>query len=140
MKRKITLCILLILIIVCVTLLSYEKINKESINNDNTGMFAIYLEEEKNSGKYQKSNLKTWPTEEEYTINMLKSYCENESKIYYKDGKITKEELDRCSTCDLNAVVHDGLSKESKEQLKNMTGEQIVENDLKEQMNKKIEP
>ena len=65
-----------------------------------------------------------------------------ENKIVrdYKDGKVTKEELDRCSTCDLNAIANDGLSKESKEQLKNMTGEQIVENDLKEQMNKKIEP
>lgn len=51
----------------------------------------------------------------------------------YKDGKVTKEELDTLSTCDLNAVVNDGLSQQSKEQLKTKTGEEIVNEDLKSQ-------
>ena len=51
----------------------------------------------------------------------------------YRDGKVTKEELDKCSTCDLNCIVKDGLSKASKRELKNKTGEQIVEEDLKGQ-------
>ena len=31
-----------------------------------------------------------------------------------RDGRVTKEELDRCSTCDLNAEVRDGLSEKSR--------------------------
>ena len=27
----------------------------------------------------------------------------------YRDGKVTKEELDKRSTCDMNAIVNDGL-------------------------------
>ncbi len=51
----------------------------------------------------------------------------------YRDGKVTKEELDALSTCDLNAVVNDGLSQRSKEQLKTKTGEEIVNEDLESQ-------
>ena len=36
----------------------------------------------------------------------------------YRDGKVTKEELDKCSTCDMNCVINNGLSEASKEQLK----------------------
>ena len=32
----------------------------------------------------------------------------------YEDGKVSKEELDKCSTCDMSAVVNDGLSAASK--------------------------
>jgi len=58
-----------------------------------------------------------------------------ENKIVrdYRDGKVTKEELDRCSTCDLCAVVNDGLSEASKEQLKTRTGEEIVDADIESQ-------
>ena len=28
-----------------------------------------------------------------------------------RDGKVTKEELDKCSTCDMCAVANDGLKK-----------------------------
>ena len=58
-----------------------------------------------------------------------------ENKIVrdYKDGKVSKEELDKCSTCDMNCVINDGLSEASREQLKNKTGEEIVEEDLKKQ-------
>ena len=63
---------------------------------------------------------------------MKKPYSMYESKIVrdYRDGKVTKEELDQCSTCDLCATVNDGLSDASREQLKDKTGEQIVEEDL----------
>ena len=31
----------------------------------------------------------------------------------YRDGKVTKEELDKCSTCDMNCVINNGLSEAS---------------------------
>ncbi len=42
-----------------------------------------------------------------------KKYSMYENKIvrYLKKGKISKEELDRCSTCDKNCVIDNGLSK-----------------------------
>ena len=66
-------------------------------------------------------------------------YSMYENKIVrdLRDGKVTKEELDKCSTCDLNCKANDGLSKKSKEQLKNKTGEEIVDADIAEQMAKK---
>lgn len=64
------------------------------------------------------------------------SMFENKIVREYKDGKVTKEELDKCSTCDMNCVVHDGLSKASKEQLKQKTGEEIVDADIAKQMQK----
>ena len=65
-------------------------------------------------------------------------YSMYENKIVkdLKDGKVTKEELDKCSTCDMNCVINDGLSEKSKEQLKNKTGEEIVNEDLARQMEK----
>ena len=59
-----------------------------------------------------------------------------ENKIVrdYRDGKVTKEELDKCSTCDFNAVLNDGLSEASKEQLKDKSGEEIVDADIAEQL------
>lgn len=67
-----------------------------------------------------------------------KKYSMYENKIVrdYRDGKVTKEELDKCSTCDMCAVINDGLSDASKEQLKNKTGEEIVDADIAEQMKK----
>lgn len=52
----------------------------------------------------------------------------------YRDGKVTKEELDKLSTCDLNAVINDGLSEASKEQLATKTGEEIVDADIRGQL------
>lgn len=68
-----------------------------------------------------------------------KKYSMFENKIVrdYRDGKITKEELDRCSTCDFNAVINDGLSDISREQLKNKSGEEIVDADIAKQMKDK---
>lgn len=64
-----------------------------------------------------------------------KKYSMYENKICrdYRDGKVTKEELDKLSTCDFNATVNDGLSQKSKEQLKTKTGEEIVNEDLENQ-------
>lgn len=55
----------------------------------------------------------------------------------YRDGKVTKEELDSLSTCDMNAVINNGLSEESMKELKNKTGEEIVDADIARQMIKK---
>ena len=52
----------------------------------------------------------------------------------YRDGKVTKEELDQCSTCDMNCTVNNGLSEASNEQLKHKTGEEIVAEDIAQQM------
>ena len=62
-----------------------------------------------------------------------------ENKIVqdYKDGKVTKEELDKCSTCDLSCPVNDGLSDSSREILKEMSGEEFVNQDIKKQLEKK---
>ena len=59
-----------------------------------------------------------------------------ENKIVrdYRDGKITKEELDKCSTCDMCATINDGLSDASREQLKDKSGEEIVDADIAKQM------
>lgn len=55
----------------------------------------------------------------------------------YRDGKVTKEELDKLSTCDLNAEINNGLSETSKNELKNKTGEEIVDADIARQMSVK---
>ncbi|MCR4944013.1 MAG: radical SAM protein [Clostridium sp.] len=67
-----------------------------------------------------------------------KKYSMYENKIVrdYRDGLVTKEELDKCSTCDMNCVVNDGLSDLSREQLKYKSGEDIVTKDIEEQMQK----
>ncbi len=49
-----------------------------------------------------------------------KKYSMYENKIVrdYRDGKVTKDALDACSTCDMHATVNDGLSEKSRERLK----------------------
>ena len=70
------------------------------------------------------------------SVFMKKPYSMYENKICcdYRDGKVTKEQLDRCSTCDLNAVINNGLSEASKAQLVGRTGEEIVDADIAQQM------
>ena len=53
----------------------------------------------------------------------------------YRDGKVTKQELDACSTCDFRcgATASNGLSEASMQQLKEKSGEEIVAEDLKSQ-------
>ena len=55
----------------------------------------------------------------------------------YRDGKVSKEDLDKLSTCDLNATIDNGLSEASKEQLKHKSGEEIVDDDIEKQMKNK---
>ena len=55
--------------------------------------------------------LKFW-TKQKYSM------YENRIVRDYRDGKITKEALDQCSTCDLHAEINDGLSAKSRERLK----------------------
>lgn len=64
-----------------------------------------------------------------------KKYSMYELKIVrdYKEGKVTKEELDKLSTCDMHCAIDNGLSNASKEQLKKMSGEDIVNNDVSKQ-------
>ena len=59
-------------------------------------------------------------------------YSMYENKIVrdYRNGKVSKEELDKCSTCDLCGAANDGLSAASREQLKDRTGEEIVDADI----------
>ena len=67
-----------------------------------------------------------------------KKYSMYENKIVcdFRDGKVSKEYLDKCSTCDKYATVNNGLSMASIEQLKDKTGEEIVDADIAEQMKK----
>ncbi len=67
------------------------------------------------------------------------SMFENKIVRDYRDGKVTKEELDKCSTCDMNCVANNGLSEASMKQLKNRTGEEIVNEDIKKQMERSNE-
>lgn len=48
-----------------------------------------------------------------------KKYSMYENRIVcdYRDGKVTKEELDKCSTCDFSCDANNGLSKTSQEAL-----------------------
>ena len=56
--------------------------------------------------------LKFW-TKQKYSM------YENKIVRDYRDGKVSKEELDACSTCDLHAMANDGLSQKSREKLGN---------------------
>ncbi|WP_026504980.1 radical SAM protein [Butyrivibrio sp. NC3005] len=66
-----------------------------------------------------------------------KKYSMFELKVVrdYRDGKVTKQELDACSTCDFRcgATASNGLSEASMQQLKEKSGEEIVAEDLKSQ-------
>lgn len=78
-----------------------------------------------------------WVTKHKF-LNIFKDkkYSMYENKIVrdYRDGKVSKEEIDNRSTCDMNAVVKDGLSIASKEMLKNRSGEDIVNADIASQL------
>lgn len=58
------------------------------------------------------------------------SMYENSICRDYRDGKVSKEALDKCSTCDVNAIINDGLSNDSKEALIGKRGEDIVNADV----------
>lgn len=52
----------------------------------------------------------------------------------YRDGKVTKAELDALSTCDMTADIKDGLSEKSKKALVGTSGEEIVDADIAKQL------
>lgn len=62
------------------------------------------------------------------------SMYENKVCRDLRDGKISKEELDLRSTCDVNAIANNGLSEISMEQLKMQSGEEIVGEDIARQL------
>lgn len=64
-----------------------------------------------------------------------KKYSMFENKIVrdYRDGKVTKNDLDKLSTCDMCAKINNGLSEASKVLLKTKSGEDIVNADVKAQ-------
>lgn len=85
-------------------------------------------------------NAATWVLVHKFKALFTKHpYSMYELKICrdYRDGKVTKEDLDKCSTCDMNCVINNGLSEASKEQLKHKTGEEIVDADIAQQMETK---
>lgn len=63
-------------------------------------------------------------------LGMKYSMYENKICRDLRDGRVTKEELDKCSTCDMCAIINNGLSNESKEALKGKRGEDIVNADV----------
>lgn len=63
-------------------------------------------------------------------LGMEYSMYENKICRDLRDGRVTKEELDKCSTCDMCAIINNGLSNESKEALKGKRGEDIVNADV----------
>ena len=65
------------------------------------------------------------------------SMYENKICCDYRDGKVTKQQLDACSTCDLNAAASDGLSAASRQQLKSRSGQEIVDADIAAQISAK---
>ena len=69
-------------------------------------------------------------------IGLKYSMYENKVVCDYRDGKITKQELDSSSTCDMCASVNNGLSEKSAAQLVERTGEEIVDEDIASQMQK----
>ena len=63
-------------------------------------------------------------------LGMKYSMYENQIVCDLRDGKVTKEELDKCSTCDMCAQVNNGLSADSLDALKGKRGEDIVNADV----------
>ena len=66
-----------------------------------------------------------------------KKYSMYENRIVrdYRDGRVSKAELDACSTCDLRGEICNGLSAASQAQLKDRSGEEIVRDDPDAQLN-----
>lgn len=60
---------------------------------------------------------------------LISAYCCNPYLGFLNSHK---EKLDKCSACDMNCVVNNGLSEASKAQLVGRTGEEIVDADIAE--------
>ena len=116
MKKIFILLIVLLglLVVSCGKKWDYEITKKESIQIGNDITFYLLTLKEKESGN---------------ELDALQITDEGFNK-YNVGDKLTKEELDKLSTCDLNAKIDNGLSEASKEQLKYKTGEEIVNENL----------
>ena len=92
-KRKeiifVNLGIVLILILISII------INDKPVYKNTDSMLSIYLQDI--NGEYHKQERREFP-KEGYSLDKAQSYCENESKIYYKDGKIKVKgnKTDKC--------------------------------------------
>ena len=66
----------------------------------------------------------------------MRPYSMYENKICrdYWDGKVTKEKLAPCFTCDMRYGMNDGLSKAGKEQMQVRSREEIADEDVREPM------
>lgn len=67
-------------------------------------------------------------------MKALYSMYENKIVRDFRDGKVTKEELDKWSSCDMCETVNNRLSEASKAQLVDKIGQEIVDADIAEQM------
>jgi MoaA/NifB/PqqE/SkfB family radical SAM enzyme len=64
-----------------------------------------------------------------YKVKKYSMY-ENKVVLLYRDGKVTKDELDNCSTCDMNGVAYNGLSETSMDVLKGILDDKIADRDF----------
>jgi MoaA/NifB/PqqE/SkfB family radical SAM enzyme len=71
-----------------------------------------------------------------------KKYDMHELKIVrdYEDGRVTKEDLDKLSTCDMSAVVNDGLSAASKADAHVFETSEVVQNIEEHRVERKRKP
>lgn len=66
--------------------------------NFGQGDFDIAIMLETETGKYKKTKLSQWPSEDEYIFNSDKSYCLNDSPLIWNNGNLTvnTKGSDRC--------------------------------------------
>lgn len=98
MKKKIISIVSIIIVLGSIIIMYERKDNKKEIKSN--GMFAIMLEKEKGTGKYDYAKDNRWSQSDEYVINMYKSYCENGSILRWnnesKRMKVTVKGTDKC--------------------------------------------
>ncbi len=66
-------------------------------------------------------------------LGLKYSMYENPICCDYRDGKVSKSDIDKLSTCDMNAMVNNGLSANSNAALQGKRGEDIVNADVESQ-------
>ena len=109
-----------------------DRILNESANMDIS--FEVYERLESAKEELESKQIRNKDTLEK-AEKMLENVRINRTNSNSKK-EILEEELDKCSTCDVNCVINNGLSEASKEQLKHKSGEQIVDEDIAKQMEK----
>lgn len=91
LKKHLLFIVLFCIILFALLFILFNKSNNDiisnsdnMINNANNSMFAIMLETEAGSGKYQESNSGTWPGEG-YVFNEQLSSCENGGELSWNE-------------------------------------------------------